>query len=779
MEMRIACLSEDPGAPYGGRESASVRVGELADALAAEGARVLALMPSVARDATQPGTGVTVETLPWPGRMASEGERLAAERERERWIEARLERFGAEALFERLAPGSAAGSRAAARLGIPHLIDFDAPLRAGARRFPGLDEPGGITRLEREVLARAERVFAASGPLAKHALRCGASRVEVLPDGVAVERHPRRRRQDGRRPVAVFAGRVRPWHGIETVAAAWRLMGEVAPVLVVAGDAGESVGMLEGAGAVLLGPIPHRQVPAVLAEADIGLATYGSTAPDHLSPLKLFEYMGAGLATVAAELPATRDLASQEQAVLVPRGDPEALAAAVAGLAVDSPRRDRIGKAARALVADAHTWRHRARRVIEHAAGRAKPAPRPERSPLPADPALPQMPQVLDTDLMAEVLARSLGDDAEPTDVRVSDLRYEPETNLLVHYEVGIDGSRHHATALIGESDVAGRARTNEGQALADMVGERSPAERALSFEPSLGALVQWLPLDLSLWALAVPPAHRDRRLRAAGVHTSGRAQEPTLLAYRPQTRAVVRLNGHVLKYYASHASFGAAVAGLEVGDAAAVPAPRYEGSIPELLLTVQSHVPAPGIPSPAAAAAEAGASLVRLHGESHATLRDWAPRDQLQSAGEAARLAGRIVPALRPRLEALIRRLEASRPAGLGPVAAHGDFHAGRLRGGPGELVITDFDAMCVAPAALDVATYAAHLVSGDAADLDAALAVMEAVVEGYGQRPEELPWYLATAILRRAADPFRRQDEHWPERTEGIVAAAERACA
>jgi starch synthase len=779
MEMRIACLSTDSGAPYGGRESASVRMGEMVDALAGEGARVLALMPSLARDATQPARGVTVETLPWPGRVASVGERLAAERERERWIDARLERFGAEALYERLGGGSAAGSRAAARLGIPHLVDLDAPPKAEARRFRGLDEPDGAARLEREVLARAERVLAASGPLATYALRCGASRVDVLRDAVALHRHPRRRRRDGERPVAVFAGRVRPWHGIETLAAAWRLLGEAAPALVVAGDAGEAADLLEGVGAVLLGPIPHRQVPAVLAEADIGLAPYAREAPDHLSPLKLFEYMGAGLATVTAELPATCVLTAEENAVIVPRGDAEALAAAVAGLAVDSQRRHRIGKAARALVADAHTWRHRARRVLEHASGRVERAPRLERSPLPPDPALPQMRQVLDTDVMAEVLARSLGDDTEPPDVRVSDLRYRPETNLLVHYDVCIGGTRHHATAMIGESDLADRARTNESQALADMVNGRSPAERALSFEPSLGALVQWLPLDLSLWALAVPPAHRDRRLRAAGVHTKNRGQEPALLGYRPQTRAVVRLNGHVLKYYASHASFGAAVAGLEVGDAAPVRAPAFEGSIPELLVTVQSHAPGREIASPAEAAEEAGDGLARLHAESHATLRQWTQGEQLHSAAESARLAGRIAPALQPRVERLMRKLEESAPAGLAPVAAHGDFHTGRLLGTPGGLVITDFDAMCAAPAALDVATYAAHMVRGDEEDLDAALAAQELILEGYGKRPEGLSWYLATAILRRSANPFQQQDGDWPERTEGIVAAAERAYA
>src|SRR5918999_1693395 len=337
METRIACLATDPAALYGGRE----------------------------------GGAVQVEELP----PAAGGSELV----RSDWIEARLMRFGADVLYERLALPSAAGSRAAARLGIPHLVDLDQPLLAESRRRHRAQEPGGVARLEREVLTRTERVFTASSPLAMHALRCGAGRVEVFPGAVAVERHPHRRRS-GDRPVAVFAGRVRPWHGIETVAAAWRLLGEAAPVLVIAGEAGEAAGLLESVGAVLLGPIPPRQVPAVLAEADIGLAPYARDAPIHLSPLKLFEYMGAGLASVAGELPATHELASAEQAALVPRGDPEALAAAVAGLAVDAPRRERMGRAARALVAGVPTPPPPARPPPGDA---ARPRPRRAKPPPP------------------------------------------------------------------------------------------------------------------------------------------------------------------------------------------------------------------------------------------------------------------------------------------------------------------------------------------------------------------------------------------------------------
>jgi hypothetical protein len=91
--------------------------------------------------------------------------------------------------------------------------------------------------------------------------------------------------------------------------------------------------------------------------------------------------------------------------------------------------------------------------------------------------------------------------------------------------------------------------------------------------------------------------------------------------------------------------------------------------------------------------------------------------------------------------------------------------------------LAVVDLDAMCLAPAALDPATYAARLVSGRPRDLDDACEVLEKLLEGYGGRPLGLSWYLATAILRHSRSPFRHLDEDWPERIERMVTAAETA--
>jgi glycosyltransferase involved in cell wall biosynthesis len=115
------------------------------------------------------------------------------------------------------------------------------------------------------------------------------------------------------------------------------------------------------------GAVPHDQVPALLASAHIGLAPYSADAPGYFSPLKLFEYLAAGLAVVAADIPGIRDVVGADCAKLIPPGDADMLAQAVATLTRDGPERARLGGAARAL-AEEHTWDRRALRILDVAA---------------------------------------------------------------------------------------------------------------------------------------------------------------------------------------------------------------------------------------------------------------------------------------------------------------------------------------------------------------------------------------------------------------------------
>ncbi len=361
--MRLAYLSTDPGIAWGGAKGASVHLGEIVEALAREGATVLVLVGDIADEAPAPPPGVTVETLPSPRKHVAVADLLAEDGPLAAWLEQRIRRFGAHAVHERLALYSAAGSVAARALGVPHLVELNSPLPAEAARYRELERAEDAVALERTVLTGADLVLPVSSPLADYARERGARRVEVMPNAVWLQRFQGLPSREGDEPpVAVFAGALRPWHGVETIAQAWRLLGANAPRLRVIGD-GPGRDALAAVGAEMVGTVPHADVARLLSEANVGLAPYAQDAPTYFSPLKLFEYLAAGLAIVAADIPGIRDVVGDDAALLHAPGDADALAGAVARLAADRDERVRLGRRARAL-AELHTWEERARRIL-------------------------------------------------------------------------------------------------------------------------------------------------------------------------------------------------------------------------------------------------------------------------------------------------------------------------------------------------------------------------------------------------------------------------------
>jgi ABC-type multidrug transport system fused ATPase/permease subunit len=452
------------------------------------------------------------------------------------------------------------------------------------------------------------------------------------------------------------------------------------------------------------------------------------------------------------------------------------------------------------------------------------PAEPSRRAPVPADAALPRLPTLLDPDAMAPFLHRSLGPDAPFPDVRVHYLRYKPGTNIVVRYDVGLDGGWFDASAMIKARPFLDRRATNpQNVALARLVDGRSPAPMPLHYAPELDALIQWFPLDLELPALAEPPERLLEELAAAGAPIEGTDGDVSTLAYKPRRRAVLRVGEHVLKIYAKEEEFACAAAGLRASGAVRdVRTPRMQGALPGRLVTLQSLIRGSRPSQPGDIALEAGALLRELHSspvpglasESRPRMLSTAessakrvvamlpvlrgrlgellpdpneaedlvlaaaePRHQLSSAAASAQLVAAIRPDLQPRVQRLLAELEDTAPPVDGLVPSHGDFNARQLlvtqdRVG---VAVVDFDAMCLAPAALDLATYAGYVVLGGNDDLDEAYDLLEELLDGYGADPLGLSWYLATCILRRSPRPFRYLDEHWPERVEGMVLAAE----
>ena len=176
--------------------------------------------------------------------------------------------------------------------------------------------------------------------------------------------------------VVVFAGAFRAWHGaIHLVEAIRRLRArrrrDIKAVFV--GDGPELPRVRQASagldGITLIGAVPHEDVPAILAAAHIGVAPFDVAAHPslahefHWSPLKIFEYMAAGLPVVAPRIPRLADIVSDgREGVLYDAANPEGLADALESLASPAARQP-LGAAARARAVSEFSWSSHCRRL--------------------------------------------------------------------------------------------------------------------------------------------------------------------------------------------------------------------------------------------------------------------------------------------------------------------------------------------------------------------------------------------------------------------------------
>ncbi|HEU4736218.1 MAG TPA: glycosyltransferase [Solirubrobacterales bacterium] len=99
------------------------------------------------------------------------------------------------------------------------------------------------------------------------------------------------------------------------------------------GDLGPVAGLGAPANVHLRPPIPRRELIALVAAADLGLVPHVSSEQTKaMSPLKLFEYLGAGIPVAATDLPGTASVCPQR--VGLARDSHDFAAAADAALAL-------------------------------------------------------------------------------------------------------------------------------------------------------------------------------------------------------------------------------------------------------------------------------------------------------------------------------------------------------------------------------------------------------------------------------------------------------------
>jgi glycosyltransferase involved in cell wall biosynthesis len=115
---------------------------------------------------------------------------------------------------------------------------------------------------------------------------------------------------------------------------------------------------------VFTGAQPYAEMPRILADADIGIAPFDTSAHPALqaagffwSPLKVHEYMAMALPVITSDItPLNQIVRHDHEGLLVAEGDVNALADALVALLQDPARAQRLGMAGRARVVSHFSW---------------------------------------------------------------------------------------------------------------------------------------------------------------------------------------------------------------------------------------------------------------------------------------------------------------------------------------------------------------------------------------------------------------------------------------